>query len=152
MTTLLSSAPAIASELASRLAQITVANGYVTNIGSKVFRGKRKIEDSAVPCAVLIEAEDMVEDRPGRLPAAQITQRYVLGGYEQCDPDNPNDMAHSIIRDIKRAVFPGDGNLGGKVRAVKYRGRDIGPRTDGQPIVFAVVEIDIEYVEDLTNP
>ena len=79
----------------------------------------------------------------------------------QCDPDNPNDMAHQIISDIKKAVFSntdatrvdttmGTVSFGGRVKSVHYRGRDIGPRTDGVPIVFAVVHIDVVYVEQLS--
>jgi hypothetical protein len=69
-----------------------------------------------------------------------------------CDPNHPNDAAHAAIRDIKRAMFAGDGNFGGRVLKVSYQGRDIGPRVDGEPVVYVQVTIDIDYVEDLTNP
>ena len=42
-------------------------------------------------------------------------------------------------------------SFGGRVKSVEYRGRDIGPRTDGVPIVFAVVHIDVTYVENLAE-
>lgn len=142
----------IALDLTSRLATITVANGYETDIGLRVFRGARKVADEQVPCAVLIEGADGVEQAPGRIPNVKVSQGYVLGGYAQCDVMNPNDMAHKIIRDLKRAIFTDDTGLGGKVSRIGYRGRDIGPRTDGVPIVFALIEIDVNYVEDLRNP
>ncbi|MBS4019904.1 MAG: hypothetical protein KGZ68_16915, partial [Dechloromonas sp.] len=66
--------------------------------------------------------------------------------------NDPNDAAHEAIRDIKRAIFAGDGNFGGRVLKVTYAGRDIGPRADGVPVVFVTVDIDVDYVEDLTNP
>lgn len=142
----------VAAEIATRMAAITVANGCETDIGLRVFRGRRKIEDDMVPCAVLIEGSDVVRDQPGKLPTASIDQSYVLGGYVACDPDNPNDAAHAVIRDIKRAMFKGNATFGKSVLHVKYKGRDIGPRTDGVAIVFAIVEITVTYVEDLTNP
>lgn len=142
----------IALDVYGRMAQITVANGYETDIGLKVFRGKRKIEDESVPCGVLIEGNDFTESRPGKLPMSKTRQGYVLGGYVPCDPDNPNDAAHAVIRDLKRAMFGDGGNLGKQAVVVNYRGRDIGPRTDGVAIVFALIEIDIEFVEDLTSP
>lgn len=152
MTQMLQSAEDIALEISARMATITEANDYETNIGSTVYRGKRKVEDDATPCSVLVEGADTVTDRPGKLPSAAISQAYVLGGYKACDPDNPNDAAHAMIRDLKKAMFRDGGNFGGKVRKVDYRGRDIGPRTDGVAIVFALIEIAVEYVEDLTNP
>ena len=149
----------IALHLTDLLAGISKVNGYETDIGLRVFRGKRKIDDTQVPCAVIIEGEDKPGGSQG--PASQqVTQSYVLGGYAECDPDHPNDTAHQIIADIKRAIFTcvnptraeqisGTTTLGGRVKSVAYVGRDIGPRTDGVPIVFAVVHIDVVFVEQL---
>lgn len=142
----------IALLIADRLGDISVANDYETDIGLKVFRGKRAVMDEQVPCCVLIEGADNVEQGAGRLPVAKITQQYILGGYNTCDVDNPNDAAHEIIRDLKKAIFIGDVTLGGKVSKIEYKGRDIGPRTDGTPIVFALIEISVTYIENLTAP
>ena len=142
----------ISAELFARMQRITVANGSETNIGAHVFRGRRNVDETQVPCAVVIEGNDTPRDRPGRLPSVSITQRFVLAAYVPCDPDNPNDAAHAAVRDIKRALFTDGGSWGTQVSRVSYRGRDIGPRADGRPIVFVTVDIDVDYVEDLTNP
>lgn len=150
----------IAAHLTTLLAGISRADGYETDIGRRVFRGKRKIDDSHIPCAVIIEGEDKPGGTQGGA-SQQVTQSYVLGGYAECDPDHPNDAAHQIIADIKKAVFTlvdptraeainGTTSLGGRVKSVTYVGRDIGPRADGVPIVFAVVHIDVVFVEQLT--
>lgn len=146
------SAADIAQELADRLATITTTNGAETNVGAKVFRGRKNVDEAMIPCAVIIEGNDTPVDRPGRLPAASIKQRYTIAAYTNCDVDHPNDAAHAAIRDVKRALFKVDGTLNGKVKKITYAGRDIGPRADGYPVVIAVVNIDVEYVEDLTNP
>ena len=109
---------------------------------------------------MLIEQTDTAQDRPGRLPSVSIEQRYLVVACLECDPDNPNDAAHAAIRDIKRAVFkpeadvsPGAiGALGGRVKALHYRGKIIEQRVDGRPLVFVSVELAAEFVEDLTNP
>ncbi|MQR02326.1 hypothetical protein [Glaciimonas soli] len=150
--TIYSKASDIAIELSNRLASITIVNGYHTDIGKAVFRGRRKIDDHHIPCAILIEGDDTPTDTPGRLTDVAINQRYILGGYAACDPYHPNDRAHDILKDIKRAVFKEDAKLSGKVRRVTYRGRDIGPRMDGAAIVFTVIEIDVQFVENLTDP
>jgi hypothetical protein len=142
----------VAGAIATRIAQIKIADGFETDIGLRVFRGRRNVDESAVPCAVLIEGTDTPTDRPGRLPSVSIRQRFVIAAYVPCDANNPNDAAHAAIRDVKRAIFAGDATLGSKVLRVMYAGRDIGPRADGLPIVFVTVDIDVEYVEDLTNP
>lgn len=149
MTTL-TKASDIAEYVTGLLAGITKANGFNTDIGLSVYRGRRKIDDDLVPCAVIIEGEDAPGDNVGR-EEIKVTQDYVLGGYVNCDPDNPNDAAHLVIKDIKKVMFGQGPRLGGRVRAVNYRGRDIGPRADGVPIVFAVVQISIEFAETLSD-
>lgn len=150
--TIYTTAAAIAADLTTRLQSITVANGSETDVGLRVLRGRRNVDEQMVPCAVLIEGTDVIQDRPGRLPAVAVKQRYVVGVYVKCDIDHPNDAAHAAIRDVKRAMFKVNGTLEGRVLKITYAGRDIGPRTDGFPIVFATINLDVEYVEDLTNP
>ena len=150
--TIYTKASEISAAIYTRLQSILKANGCETDVGARVYRGRRNVDETQVPCAVLLEGNDSPTSRPGKLPAALITQRYVLAAYVPCDPDNPNDAAHAAIRDLKKAIFAGDGDFGGRVSKVSYKGRDIGPRADGVPIVFVTVDIDVEYVEDLTNP
>ncbi len=142
----------IAAELATRLGTITVANGSHTDIGLKVLRGRRRIDDAQVPCVVLAEGPDSPTRGPGRIPSAEVVQTYVLIGYHACDADHPNDMGHLLLKDLKRAVFKDGVTMGGQVARVEYKGRDIGPRGDGVGIVCASIEIDVSFVEDLTNP
>lgn len=143
----------IAALLQARIEQITVANGCETDIGKKVLRGARKVDDSWVPCATIIEGVDKVEQSPSlKAPGLKVDQHYVLGGYAPCNPQHPNDVAHKIIRDLKRAIFKDGATLGGKVVKVDYKGRDIGPRADGVAIVFAIIEVVVSYMEDLANP
>ena len=150
----------VSQALFERLCGMTQANWAETNIGRKVYRGRKNLDDLAVPYTVLIEQTDTAQDRPGRLPSVSIEQRYLVVACLECDPDNPNDAAHAAIRDIKRAVFkpeadvsPGAiGALGGRVKGLHYRGKIIEQRVDGRPLVFVSVELAAEFVEDLTNP
>lgn len=141
----------IATELTTRLAKLRIADGAGTDIGAVVLRGRRRIDDNQVPCVVLIEGPDAPTSAPSRIPQCEVTQTYILVAYDKCHPNHPNDKAHLMIRDLKRAVF-GDGTtLGDKVRRVTYVGRDIGPRGDGVDVVCATVEITVSYVEDLAD-
>jgi len=155
MSASLHTAEDIGTELSTRLAACTVALGAETDLGTRVYRGRRRIDDTMIPCAVVIEGDD-VPDRGNVKTAYKLDQRYVLYAYVPCDPDNPNDAAHAAIRDLKRAVFntggAADPKLGGLVRDCVYLGRDIGPRADGASFVLAAIEIGVEYVENVANP
>jgi hypothetical protein len=145
----------VADEVARRISLIRTANGSETDIGRTVMRGRRRLPgDDEPPCAVIIEGNDELEDSAGRSQTARIKvrQTFMVDGFDRCDPDNPNVKAHAIIRDIKRALFAGDRNFGGRVFEVVYRGRDIGPRPDGVALVQARVMIEVAFAEDLANP
>lgn len=153
----LHSAEAIGQEISARLAQCTVALGAETDLGVKVFRGRRTVDSDQIPCTAVIEGQDEVEEPDnGRSAEARIKQDYVLLAYVPCDPLNPNDAAHKALRDMKRALFSTNGaadrTLGSKVKRVRYGGRDIGPHGDGAALVVAALEITVEFVEDLSNP
>lgn len=143
----------IAAAVAARIETIRTANGYATEIGVRVYRGRRKIDEGHLPCAVIVEGDDEVPDMREGSTQAKIRQPFIIEGHTDCDPDNPNDAAHAIVADIKRAIFSGDLTLGGLTRsAVRYAGRSIAPREDGLSIVSAAVEISIEFVEELAQP
>lgn len=152
---LLQRAEDIGEEIVARLEAVTVANGAETDLGRKVYRGVRKVDDSMLPCCVVVEGEDTPE-RQDSITHVSLTQRYVLLAYVPCDPLQPNAAAHAAIRDLKRAIFTTGGKpdswMGRKVGRVRYRGRDIGPREDGLAFVVALIEIEIDYVENLAAP
>ncbi|UZZ64514.1 tail-completion of type 1 protein [Curvibacter phage PCA1] len=147
----LKKASEIAIELSDRLSQIKTENQFGSEIGSTVLRGRRRIDDHQIPCVVLIEGPDNPIQAQARIAQSAITQTYILVSYDKCHPNHPNDKAHVLIRDLKRAIFHDGTTLGDKVRKVTYVGRDIGPRGDGVDIVCATVEITVEYVEDFAD-
>ena len=141
----------VSTELKTRLATLTVAQGAETDLGRVVYLGKRVPDKSMVPCAVLLEGDDDPE-RQGNTTTYKVTRRFILMAYVTCDPDNPNVAAHAALRDMKRAVFGDGGRMGDKVRTVTYVGTAIGPRADGENFVLALLEVDVEYVESLSSP
>ena len=150
MTAPLTQASDIAEHLTTLLGTVTIANGYHTDIGLRVYRGKRSKVEEQIPCAVIIEGEDHPGESAGR-DSIKITQDYVLGGYVECDPDNPNDAAHLVLKDIKRVMFAQGARMDGRVANISYLGRDIGPRSDGAAFVFAVVHVAITFAETLAD-
>ena len=146
----------IAIVLTNILKQITTANGYNTDIGHRVFRGRLKLDDDKIPCVVIGEEDDQVTDRVNYGKNVSITQGFVIDAYVRCDPDNPNDAAHDVIEDLKKALFTGQSNanpagaLAPHVRTLKYIRRHIGPRPEGADFVLGSITIETAYVETLT--
>lgn len=147
----------IAAYLTEVLGTIRVANGYQTDIGQTVYRGRLKHDEDKVPYCSILEGEDRVTSTGSQTDVA-VSQDFVIGAYVPCDPRNPNDAAHKAIRDIKKVVFTSDlarsekaGARGGngRVKSLEYGGKDIGPRADGAPIVYAVVYITVTFAENL---
>lgn len=163
----MSTAHDIAVKLTERITTIRKANGFNTDIGLNVFRGKRQFDEAELPGVTLIEGTDRVEQN-GTRNQVKLQQQYVFEGHDtlpESDPDspdtnnllkNPNDHAHLILADLKKAIFqPADRAgevLGGLVKSITYKGRLIGQREPGIPAVFASVEIAVEYVENLSAP
>lgn len=149
----MSDANSIALALSAVLEKIKKVDGFETDIGLRVMRGRRRLGPEQLPCAVLIEQPDVPKNQL-RNGAAQITLKFIVEGHSECDPDNPNDMAHKMIADIKRAVFGHKFTYGASNSPflVTYGSRTISPREDGMAIVSTGVEISIEYVENLSNP
>lgn len=144
----------IALAVSARLAGITKANGYQTDIGLRVMRGRKRLEESHLPCAVIIERPDKPDRQSGqRDPSVKVTQNFVIEGHAACDPDNPNDVGHQIVTDIKKAIWHEKMTYGTdkKLIAINYEGKTIGPREDGIAVVAAAVEISVEFVESLSN-
>jgi hypothetical protein len=140
--------------LTTRLQGITTANGYATDAGLRVFRGKRSISEDDVPCLVIVTGD--LEAEPGTQGPQMVKVRpflpYTVEGHIACDPNNPNDAAHQLIGDVKRCLWSQDFRLGGKAIGLYYAGRAIAPRESGVRVVVAAVHLSIMHVEDLKNP
>lgn len=156
-TTPHSKAAAIAAAIAARLAVITRANGYHTNAGLHVWRGRTAVDANELPSITLFEQEDQVEDQriisasePTAIDA-NLLLPFVIEASIHCDPDHPNVDGHALVADIKRAIFAGDLTWGGLASHTRYIGRTIGPREGGADIVTVTVQIRIGYTEDLAK-
>lgn len=145
----------MADIVAARLAQISRVNGYETDAGLRLYRGRRSVSNEQLPCVTLIEDSNEPKDRPGRSLQYEVMQRYTLLIYLPLtrpeDQDNPNAVLHKGLRDLKRCIFkPGDRediNLEGACRDVEYLGHDMAPREDGSISCVAGLEIGVTYVE-----
>lgn len=154
---MLNSSEGVGAALLARLATCTVSQGAETNLGLVQYRGRRMVDPDMVPCVTLVEGDDEITEGDGVGTAGvQVNQSFVMLAFVPCDPDHPNDAAHAALRDMMRAVFRtegrGDRTLGRQVQRVSYRGRDVGPRSDGDASVCVVLEVAVRFYLDLSNP
>lgn len=139
----------IAQALSTRLSAITKVNGYHTDCGSTVYRGRRRLDAESPPCIVIAELEDTVMEQTQK-GSVHLSQVYAIEAHaETTDPDHPNDLCHQMLFDLKRAVFRPTATLHTNVRKIEYRGRTIGPRDEGTTLVYASIRIAVEYAEKL---
>lgn len=139
----------IANWLTEKVGAISTANGYHTNVGARVFRGRRRLDDDTPPCTVIAELEDTVIEQTQR-GLVHLQQVYAIEAHDVCDPDHPNDKCLLIIQDLKKAVFQ-DPTMGRLVKKIAYRGRTIGPRDEGNSLCFAAIRIAVDYAENLVE-
>lgn len=140
----------IGDHIAARLALALLTLGAETDLGARVYRGRRKIETEQMPCAVMVEGGDSDIKTNGRTSTVKGLLQFALHAYVPCDPDNPNTAGHAAIRDMKRAVFADPDTA--FTRTLTYHSRDILPRADGTAFVLAVIDFSAEFVEDLAAP
>jgi len=159
---------AVQKALTAALQEITVANGYSTDLGANVFRG-RLIYGAGDPLPMIsILEEPIAEDTslsPG-IGSGDISP-YVLmvQGFVEDDKDNPTDPAHWLLADVKRALIQikaagreGEGlfHFGPKapmVDAVDFDGGVVRP-PDGEVSAKAYfwIRVTFDLVEDHETP
>lgn len=144
----------VAAAFLARLAVITQANGYATDIGRTRFDGNLNIEREDVPCLTLIHGDD--EPEQNKDPAINVVNQRVaviIEAHDFCDPNNPNVQGRAMVADIKRALFdPEHPRLDKAVAILQYQGRTIQPRAIGTDLVAVGVKLLAVWKEDLANP
>ena len=143
----------VSRAIETRLAAINAANGFETDVGLRVLRGKRALNEEDLPCVVIVEGPESIDQQRGTLMT--LGARYLLEAHDHCDPTHPNDRGHALVRDLKRAVFSGERmrglGLDGLALSVSYRGKVIGHEA-GTSLVYASVAVEVQFTEDIAKP
>ncbi len=137
--------------LSTLLSTIRVANGYRTDIGLKVMRGRGQIDENSTTPFILIKEDTETEDaRVGQISLFKETAQLRLEGFAACDLENPNDIAHDIVADFKKCLFSKKDALPEAFK-VQYVSRSIGSRESGLKINGGAITIALEYSEDVSK-
>lgn len=155
--TIQNTAGGVSAIVSERLSQISKANGFETDCGTRIFRGRRKVEKEQVGttgCILILEGRDIPEQQiGGRLAQVLLLQEYGIVAFVPIEgTEEPNDAAHRALRDMKKAIWKSDATFGQQVKEVRYQARDIGVREDGTNHVEVLLEIGVVFVESLITP
>ena len=138
----------ILTALATKLGEITVANGYLTDAGQNVWTtdGQRP-DDQALGLAIYSESIiGSVNERPGKpVREFHLLVEFAIG----TDLDNAQELAHQVIEDIDvcvakfaRAVFGQPSFPGTPPRVADVAILD---RPEGEPVIAGQVRIVVGY-------
>jgi len=142
----------IVDAVAARLAAITIANGYNTNIGRAVLRDRLEPGLEEMPCVLVVLGERSAAET--KTEAARVDMLITVLAYEQRDNDSEAQGA-DLLADIQRAVETGDMTLGGLVRdqyGLTWQGDEIFMPEAGQNAVGARVVYSAPHVRKLGDP
>ncbi len=134
----------------ARLALITTANGYTTNIGAHVLRARKKIDDTELPCAVVWSGDESGEHKYGEL-ACKMTLK--IEGIVAFGNDDPSVIGEKIMGDIKKNLLdPAWTRSPDYIDALHYTGGAVETPDDGQITVGAAVSFELTHTEKLGDP
>lgn len=96
----------IAAKLATRLADITVANGYNTDAGNTVVRGRRSWGETDLTSnpAISVWINDATSGQ-GNRDRMEVAIGIIVEGFFIIDTDNPDDDAEDLLGDIRKALL-----------------------------------------------
>lgn len=144
----------IVQAIRSRLANISVANGYHTDAGANVCLGR--VLDEAVdefPALVVWLVEP---NAPGDTRAGNVRRSLpvLVEGYVRVEEDDPLEATLKLARDIKAAVYQLDDLVlveGAGVGDLELGADEHFPPDPGSDIATAQVTLSVPYVEKFTG-
>lgn len=141
-------------EISSRCQQITVANGFHTNAGQQVFRGRVTFDAEADPLPALsIFAHEEVIEQNMHDERMDVKLNIAIFAHAETDALNPLDIAEDLVADIKRAVLLlSNRSAGGLCQDIRYAGREAAPPEDGSNTTSVRVHFEVLYPEIYGDP
>lgn len=97
--------------ISTRLADVRMANGYYTDAGQQVVRGRYSLDHTVLPgMAVWMESNDPSQSLQQRARADGVLVVEATAAYNN---EEPEDMACYLAADINKALETDDRTLGG---------------------------------------
>ncbi len=144
----------IVDEIIRRVSQITMQNGYVTDIGLRVFVDNRPPQEDAVPCVVVGMQERTVESFLNC--AAKTTMTITVTGYDRIGHVETYQRGIDILSDIQTAVENEDMTLDrllmGSEYGLSFASDNVGFPDVGTDVVAGAVSYVAPHIRKLGDP
>jgi len=152
-----SSAYQIILAVRNRLAGIDLDSGFNTDMGARLYLGKRQFNESDLdvgPSMQLYMVDDAPEDSDRYVDPMLIQLGFTVAASRWLgDGDNPTQETADLIQDIKSAVLVIDGEtLGGLSMDLGYAGSNIEYPEGGIDSVVVQVNFTALYEETYGAP
>ncbi len=142
---------AILAAFLAAVREITIAHGFATDAGDKVFLGETaQLGEDDPDQAIALVVDDDEARSPGYV---FVTLPIVVQALAKADLDEPWLAVEALLGDLKRAIEQTDRTLGGLLKSELQRGstRTL-PREPGSTTVGASITYHCEYVEVWGQP
>lgn len=142
----------IVNAIATRLADITTANGY--NTDPAIFKGRREFTwNDSSPIRISVWAPEATPPEKNHAERIDVSLVVVVEGFGNADFDDPYVLAQQMIGDIKTAVFgPTDQYLGDLIAGMRWSGDTAVMPEPGSKVVSTQTLITVEYPELIGKP
>jgi hypothetical protein len=150
--------------LIARLQGITVAGGYNTNAGARVFHGRRNLEKAQLPAIVVFEGDETAVNSPGTSGAPPdgttdsmlVSLTLVVEGYAVAEPTAEGPALSLLKADIKKAALvydaPSLADVDGLIGKLAYSGANPLLRPDGSAVEGVQIQFTARLIEGYGNP
>lgn len=158
----------IQKNMTAVLQGITIANGYATDIGTDVYRGRIVYGDEApVPMLSILEVPiPLDQDQPAAPTGlSKGPWELMVQGWVKDDRENPTDPAHFLMADVKKCLAlerkrghdwnaPEDGIFGlGRIITDMYIGAGVvRPPEEISAKAYFWLTVTLDLAENLEDP
>lgn len=141
----------ILDALVARCQNITIANGYNTNAGQRVFLGRRSfMSRESFPSVCVIRGTDSVKERT--VERVKLLLPVTVEGLLAQDTTDVGSDEEELLADLKQAVLTTDIRLGGLAIKTEYVGSGLLQRDDAATYIGVELTLEVTYIEFLGDP
>lgn len=134
----------ILTAIKARLASITVANGYATNVGMRVQYGAVDDvpKDDELPMAIFVAGRAERLEEGAR---AEVQMPVAIRALTVVSPADELAALEPLLGDLEKALFGVDDQLGGEVSDVEYVGEMVIDRSEGDTVGGVGLDILVKW-------
>lgn len=157
----------ILKAMTAAMQEITVANGYATEVGANAFRGRVIFgENDPLPLLSILEVPIPLDQTPSPTDSEFSSGGWelMIQGFCEDDSENPTDPAHVFMADVKKrlgqekrralAMTAAEGifGYGNFITNLRIGAGVVRPPDEISAKAYFWLTITLDVVEDLTDP